>query len=176
MLNQENYKNSSAFTRRSYRVFENKKVEEWKVKALLEAGFATQTAKNQKSKEFVVIDDMALIASLKEGQPYLRALDTAPLVILVTSVANPSTLPSPRFLQQELGAVTHQICLMAEELELGACWCGMHPATDREELIKSKCNIPDNVILLSLIAIGYPSEKLPANDKYEESKVHYNGW
>ena len=57
MLNQENYKKSSAFTRRSYRVFENKKVEEWKVKALLEAGFATQTAKNQKSKEFVVIDE-----------------------------------------------------------------------------------------------------------------------
>ena len=65
---------------------------------------------------------------------------------------------------------------MAEELGLGACWCGMHPAEDREALIKSKCGIPDNVILLSLIAVGYPSDKLPANDKYEESKVHFNGW
>lgn len=176
MLNQENYKNSSAFTRRSYRIFENKEVEEWKVKALIEAGFATQTARNQKSKEFVVVNDKALIASLQEGNPYLRALDSAPLVILVTSVPNPHQLISPRFLQQELGAVTHQICLMAEELGLGACWCGMHPAEDREELIKSKCKIPDNVILLSLIAVGYPSDRLPANDKYEESKVHYNEW
>lgn len=176
MLNKNNYKESSAFTRRSYRIFTSQSVEDWKVKALLEAGFATQTAKNQKSKEFVVIDDKELISSLREGQPYLRALDTAPLVILVTSVPNPQELPSPRFLEQELGAVTHQICLMSEELGLGACWCGMHPAIDRENLIKSKCNIPDNVILLSLIAIGYPCDKLPANDKYEESKVHHNGW
>ncbi len=176
MLDKNNYKKSSAFTRRSYRDFDSKKVEDWKVKALIEAGFATQTARNQKSKEFIVIDDKGLISSLREGQPFLRALDTAPLVILVTSVPNYQDLPSPRFLEQELGATTHQICLMAEELELGACWCGMHPATDRENLIKQKCNIPDNVILLSLIAIGYPNDKLPINDKYEESKVHYNGW
>ena len=176
MFNKENYKNSSAFTRRSYREFKDIKVEEWKVKALCEAAFATQTARNQKSKEIVVIDNRELILNLREGQPFLRALDTAPLVILITSVANPSELPSPRFLEQELGAATHQICLMAEELELGACWCGMYPAKDREELVKQKCNIPDNVIVLSLIAVGYPINKLPINDKYEESKVHHNGW
>lgn len=176
MLNQENYYNSSAFTRRSYRKFTSQLVEEWKIKALCEAAFATQSACNQKSKELVVITDKNLILSLRENQPYLSALDTAPLVILVTTVPNVEELRSPLFIQQELGAATHQICLMAEELGLGACWCGMNPKVERENLIKQKCNIPENVTLISLIAVGYPVDRLPANDKYEESKVHYNGW
>ena len=86
MLNQSNYKNSSYFLRRSIRSFVNKEVEEWKEKALIEAFFQTQTAKNQMGWEIIVVKDKDLIQNMRKAHYFGRALETAPLCFVVTSV------------------------------------------------------------------------------------------
>jgi nitroreductase len=177
MLNQENYKNSAYFRRRSIRTFSERKVEEWKVKALIEGFFQTQSAKNQMGGEIIYIDDRELILKLRKLHYFGRSLETAPLVFIVTSVENYNeVLKMPIRIQQDLGAATHQICLMACDLGLGSVWCGMHPVTELEEPIKELLNIPSSVMGFSLIAVGYGTEVKEPNDKYFQNKVHHNGW
>lgn len=177
MLKQDNYKNTAYFQRRSIRSFVDKEVEEWKVKAILEAFFNTQTAKNQQGWEIIVINDKELMQKIRKVHYYGRALETSPVCFIVTSVPNYNeVLKSPKRIEQDLGAATHQICLMARDLGLGSVWCGVYPTEDIEKPIKEILNIPEDVMVFSLVAVGYGAEEKEPNDKFFPEKVHYNGW
>jgi len=36
--------------------------------------------------------------------------------------------------------------------------------------------LPDSVVPLGFIVIGHPAQELAPQDRYDEAKVHWNGW
>lgn len=177
MFNKNSYSESLLFRRRSIRKFKEREVEEWKIQALLEAGFSTQTAKNQMEMEFVVVQNQVKINQLMSRQDRNAVWAcNAPLVLVVTSCENYQSLPAANRIEQDLGAVSHQVCLMAEELELGSTWCGMYPNALRCTNCREDLGIPETVMIFSLIVIGYPDEVKSPNYKFIEEKVHRNQW
>ena len=69
------------FSRRSIRRFTSEKINEYKIKLLLEAAMAAPTAMNMKPWHFVVVDDPSKLAELRATLPFGKM--EAPLAISV---------------------------------------------------------------------------------------------
>lgn len=66
------------------------------------------------------------------------------------------------------------ILLAAESMGLGALWTAVHPDEARIATVKKVLYLPENIIPLNVIPIGYPTgEDMPKN-KYDTTKIHWN--
>jgi nitroreductase len=73
--------------------------------------------------------------------------------------------------------------LAAESLGLGSCWIQirkrMHDQTrTAEQYIRELLNIPENLNVESIIAVGYPGEQMPSHpkDALQYEKVRYDNY
>lgn len=161
-------------TRRSIRKYTSQPVSEDTVKELLTAAMAAPTAADQRTWEFVVIDDRKVLDEIPGFHPFSTMLKNAPLAICVCSDLEKETKVG--YWPQECGAATQNILVAANALGLGAVWLGIHPVKERVKGMKKLLNLPERVMPLSLIAMGHPAEEKPPADRYDEGKVHRNGW
>ena len=77
---------------------------------------------------------------------------------------------------QDCSAATENILIAAHAIGLGAVWLGIYPREERILGIRQLLHIPDHVIPLSLISIGYPAEHKPPSNRFDTSRIHYNQW
>jgi nitroreductase len=77
---------------------------------------------------------------------------------------------------QDCSAATQNILIAANAKKLGAVWLGIFPREERMNGIINLLKIPENIIPFSLISIGYPNEEKPIENRYNESRVHFNKW
>jgi nitroreductase len=47
---------------------------------------------------------------------------------------------------------------------------------DRVARVADILGLPEHVLPLNMIAIGYPAEEPGAVDRYDASRVHYDAW
>ncbi|MBN1571863.1 MAG: nitroreductase family protein [Deltaproteobacteria bacterium] len=161
-------------TRRSIRKYTGRPVSEETVKELLTAAMSAPTAADQRTWEFVVIDNRKILNEIPGFHPHSKMLLGAPLAVCVCSDLRKETRAG--YWPQECGAATQNILIAANALGLGAVWLGIHPVEERVEGLKKLLGLPEGVMPLSLIALGYPAEEKPPLNRYEGGKVHRNGW
>ncbi len=77
---------------------------------------------------------------------------------------------------QDCSAATQNILLAAHAKRLGAVWRGVYLAEPTVTATKKLLNLPEHIIPISLISIGYPAEQKPRPDRYRADRVHYNQW
>lgn len=77
---------------------------------------------------------------------------------------------------QDCSAATENILIAAQAKGLGTVWLGIYPRTERIDGIRKLLNIPDNVIPLAVIPIGYPAEDKPPAVRFDSSRIHHNKW
>jgi nitroreductase len=77
---------------------------------------------------------------------------------------------------QDCAAAIENILIEAQYLGLGAVWLGVYPREDRVSGLKKLLEIPENVIPIAVISIGYPAESKEASQRYDEKKIHKNKW
>ncbi len=161
-------------TRRSIRKYTDRPVSEETVKNLLTVAMAAPTAADQRTWEFVVIEDRKMLDEIPRFHPFSNMLKQAPLAVCVCSDLHKETKIG--YWPQECGAATQNILIAANAMGLGAVWLGIHPVEERVKGLKKLLSLPDRVMPLSLIALGYPAEEKPPLNRYDEEKVHRNGW
>jgi nitroreductase len=161
--------------RRSIRKFTDQAVEPEKIQILIEAALRSPSGRGINPWEFVIVADRRLLSGLAEAkQAGATFLKGAPLGIVVC--ANPEK--SDTFVE-DASIASIIIQLAAESLELGSCWIQMRNRYHRDgrpaqEHIAQLVNIPENCIVQSVIAIGYPAEtKAPhPKESLNYEKVH----
>jgi nitroreductase len=47
---------------------------------------------------------------------------------------------------------------------------------DRVKGMRKLLGLPETIVPLSIIPIGYPAEEKPRANRYDHSRVHYNRW
>ncbi len=141
---------------------------------LLKAAMAAPSARNLQPWELIVVDNREILDKLATRHPYAKMLTSAPLAIVVAG--NTAKEGVSEFWIQDTSAVTENILLAAEALNLGAVWIGCYPREERIEIVKKELKLPDKIIPLNIIAIGYPSGEDKPKDKWDENKIHYNKW
>lgn len=146
----------SILTRRSIRKFTGEEVSDEKLAAILKCGAFAPTAKNTKAWKFIVSKDKAKFNKIIEACPYASALKTAPIAIAIC-IDYDKCLPG--YAPIDASAATENILLAAHALGLGGCWMGIYPSADRVDALKEVFELPENVDVINLVAIGCPDEE-----------------
>ena len=158
-------------SRKSVRSYTSQAVEQEKIDLMLKAGMAAPSGSDRRPWHIIVVNDKGMMETMRESLPYAKMLGEAPIAIIVCGDEE----RSPNWFL-DCSAVTQNILLAAETLELGAVWTGAYPYPDRMAAVSEALKLPSNIIPLCVIPMGYPNGEQQAKDKYDPAKVHYNTW
>jgi nitroreductase len=160
--------------RRSIRSWRDEPVDDAAVELLLRAAMAAPSAGNQQPWRFVVVRDRQVLARLAAASPYAQMLPAAPLALVVCGDAAAEVHPG--FWVQDCSAAVQNLLLAAHALGLGAVWLGYHPREDRVRGAQAALGLPDTVIPLAVVPVGWPAEPKPPADRYDPAKVRFDRW
>lgn len=162
--------------RRSIRKYDlSKKIPYEDLLLLCKYAESAPSARRQKGRAYIIIDDQAIIqklALISKGASILAQCNTAIAVVAV----DPKNLPTPNMQVQDLSAATQNILLAATQMNLGSCWIGVSPIEDRvqqcDEILKLK---GDNHVF-SIVSLGYPVDEKSFYElnKLEENMIYHN--
>jgi nitroreductase len=161
-------------TRRSVRKYEKKEITDEIVEKLLSAAMSAPSAVNQQSWEFIVIKDREMLDAIPTFSPFARMAAHAPLGILVC--ADTRNVIIPRFWVQDCSAATQNLLIAAHALGLGAVWTGVYPMDDRVAGFAKHCQLPEGVVPLAFVVVGYPAETPPPQNRFDQDRIHLNLW
>ena len=72
---------------------------------------------------------------------------------------------------QDCSAATENILLAAHALGLGAVWTGVYPMDERVAEVSKVLSLPQNIVPLCTIIVGYPAEQPKPKDKWKPENV-----
>jgi len=149
--------------RYSERYFDPRPVEEEKLQKILEAGRIVPTACNYQPQKFYVIRSEEAMAKLRKTTVFHY---NAPLIILVCyDMGEVWTNPSDRYYEnynsgeQDASIAAATMMYEAEELGVHTIWIrGFDSKT-----VVDTFGLPERMIPVMMLGLGYPSEKAKAN-------------
>jgi len=164
--------------RKSVRSYQDRPVQAEDLEKILRAGMAAPSAVNQQLWEFIVINRQDVLRKLGEELPYAKMLIHAHAAIVVCGNLNKTFDHNPQstYWIMDCSAATENILLAVEALGLGAVWTAVYPDVRRVESVRRILNLPQTVIPLNVIPIGYPERDEQPKDKWNKDAVHWNNW
>ena len=161
-------------SRRSIREYKDQPVSDETVHTLLKAAMVAPSAGDERPWHFVVIHDRQIKEKIPEILRFAPMAPDAPVAILVCGDEN--LQKHHGFWVQDCAAATEYILIEAQQLGLGAVWLGVYPVEGRVQGFRRLLDIPEHVIPFALVLVGHPAEHKKPADRYDDSRVHTNGW
>jgi len=161
--------------RSSIREYTDKAVPEELVTKLLKAAMAAPSSRNVQPWQFYVIAERSVLNHLAKSLPSAKMLEHAPMAIVVagdTLAGNPNHEQLHNWVM-DCSAASQNLLLAAHALGLGAVWTGVYPYQARIDTVRMVLNIPNHIIPLNVIPIGYPKSNREPKDKWDAGKVIY---
>jgi nitroreductase len=165
---------TAIFTRRSIRKYTDRPVSDDTVKILLQAAMSAPSARNEQSWEFVVIRDKNTLKQVPNFSPFAAHVPGAQVAIVV--LGNKKLEAVPGLWIPDCSNAAMNILLAAHSMGLGAVWTTLYPYEERMAGMKKLINLPDHIVPLTIIPIGYPAEKKPREDRFKPAKIHQERW
>ncbi len=166
---------NTIMTRTSIRSYTDRAVSADTVEMLLRAGMAAPTAINAQPWHFVVVNERAKLDELAGTNRHGDMLRQAPLAIVVCgNMEKAMQGPGQAFWIQDCSAATENILLAAHALGLGAVWTGCYPMEERVAAVSEVLGLPETIVPLCVIVMGYSNENPQPKDKWKEENISYN--
>lgn len=141
-------------TRRSIRAYDPRDVEEEKLIKVLDSGRLSPSASNRQERRFVVVKNALTRKALSEAAKNQKFIAEAAVVIAACAVETDYIMTCGQFAYPiDTAIAVDHMTLTAVEEGLGTCWIG---AFD-EKKVKEILNIPDEIRVVALLPLGYPS-------------------
>lgn len=158
------------FNRKSVRKYTTQPVGKDKLEMLVRAGMAAPSSKDRRPWEFIIVTDRELLDTLGNGLPLARMLKETQQAIVVCG----DTVKSSNAWFLDCSAAAQNILLAAQSMGLGGVWTAAFPYPDRMKIIQETLKLPDNILPLTIIPIGYPEGQEKPKDKFNAKQIHYN--
>lgn len=163
------------YARKSVRDFTGQLVSKENLTELVKAGMAAPTARNRQPWQFVVINEKDALQRLSEQLPYAKMLASAGAAIVVCGDLDIAKAgETEKLWTQDCSAATQNILLAAESMGLGAVWTAAYPYDDRMSAVVSALSLPEQIVPLNVIPIGYPTGVDKPKDKWKPERLHWN--
>jgi nitroreductase len=139
--------------RRSIRAYQDKPIEDEKLKRVLEAGRLAPSAKNRQEWRYVLVKDKELRKKVAVACNNQYFIAEAPVVIVgcATMVDYVLSCGQPAYTIDVSISMDH-MTLQAVEEGLGTCWIGSFKEND----VKTILNIPKEFRVVEVMPLGYP--------------------
>ena len=161
---------NSIFHRVSIRKYKEQPVEEDKILQILKAGMQAPSACNQQPWEFYVVTDKDKIKQLSKCTPYAGCAAGAPVIIV--PVYRTEGLPAVQMVSVDMGICIENMWLETDALGLGGVCIGVSPIPEFMDAVRQVLDIPKNLEVFSLFALGYPDEVKVQQERFEENRIH----
>jgi nitroreductase len=171
----------------SIRKYEDKKIEKNTLEKILKAACNGSTMGNMQLYSIIVTEDKEMMQTMAPYHFNQPIATNAPLILTFCADFNRfnkycrfrgAVSDSYNNLQSYHWAVTDALiaaqnaCIAAESLGLGICWLGT--ITFNVDKFIEILKLPENVIPVACISMGYPAENPPLTDKLPlEALIHY---
>lgn len=164
--------------RKSVRSYTDRPVTKSQLDTLVRAAMAAPTGRDMRPWKFIIINDRQAMKSLADQLPYAKMLAEAQAAVVVCgdlSILDKEGKPSTNWMF-DCSAATENLLLQAEAMGLGAVWTAAYPYDERLTAVKQALQLPDHIVPLNVIPIGYPKGDTQPKDKYDANNIHYNAW
>ncbi|MBR3228236.1 MAG: nitroreductase family protein [Erysipelotrichaceae bacterium] len=161
---------SSIYHRVSIRRFQDRDVEDDKIREILRAGMQAPSANNQQPWEFYVVKNREILEKLSTAHRYASCTKDAPAAIVS---AYQKDCHSPDYAQIDMSIAMENIWLRTDELGLGGVWLGIAPREERMRYVEEVIGMPESLRAFAIFPLGYPFEERRQEDRYEEDRIHY---
>lgn len=161
--------------RRSTRKFTEEKLSSEQVESILKAALKSPSSKSKTPWQFILVEDREQLQKLAACKAHgSKPIEGCALAVIV--VADP--LASDVWIE-DASIASMLIQLEAEDLGLGSCWIQIRERltpdnSSAEEYIRVLFDIPLQLQVLSVIALGHKAQERPPFDeeKLQWEKVH----
>jgi nitroreductase len=160
--------------RRSIRKYTNEKISEEKIDKILKAAMYAPSAMNYQPWHFIVIDKREAIDQIFNINPHADMVKGAQLAIIVCG--DTKLEMNIDYLVQDCSSATQNALLAIHELGLGAVWISSYPNKETIEGIRKYYGLPENIVPVSIISLGYPAEQITTEDRFNKTRIHNNKW
>ncbi len=178
---------SVIMNRKSVRTFSGEKLSQEQIDVLLKAAMAAPTAGNVQPWELLVITDESVVEDVFGEGRRADMYKSAGAVIVVCGHSMQMRVPrgEPDAAPQEVpngywyedcSCAAENLLLAAEAQGLGAVWMSAYPDERKMAGIIEYFHLPENILPLAIIPVGYPAGDEQPKDKWNPEKVHYNQW
>ena len=163
-------------TRTSIRQFTNQPIAKDTLDLIVKAGMAAPSAVNAQPWAFVIVTEKEVLDSLNAIKPWFN-LKTATAAVVVCGDMNKAMEGTGReYWIQDCSAASENILLAAHAYGIGAVWCGVYPNEEIVAGVSRVLTLPENIIPLNVITMGYPAENPEPKDKFKTENIHYQKW
>jgi nitroreductase len=158
--------------RRSIKKYDDRAVESEKIDEIIEAALRAPSGRAARPWHFVVVTDKGLLEKLSVSKPGGAAfLKDAPVGVVVCG--DPTT---PRLWVEDCSIAAVILQLAAHSLGLGSRWTHMRgnkhdDSKSSRDYIAELLELPENLDVQCIIAIGYPAEEMVP---YKKEDLHFN--
>lgn len=159
------------YKRRSIRKFTDAPVEDALLEQLLRAAMAAPSAMNMKPWRFVVVRDSERLERLRAVMPFGKMF-AGTAISVCGDLRSIRRVVTENFWQQDCSAATENLLIAASALGLGAVWCGVTPIARLQKAVSSVLELPEGVLPLNVILVGYPAEDKAARTQYDPAVVY----
>lgn len=160
--------------RRSIRNYTDQKISKPEMDTILKAAMYAPSAMNLQAWQFIVIDNKDVLLETIKSIHYAEMLKNAAAAILVCG--DSAIEKNESWLLQNCSAAIQNILLSAHGLGIGSCWIAIHGMDDVYQNVKTQFKLPENIIPVSLISLGYPDEVVKTEERFKQDKIHFNNW
>ena len=157
--------------RYSCRAYKPDPVEEEKLNQILEAARLAPSARNFQDWRFVVVTDQETREQLKAAARNQTFVAQAPVVIAACSVSTHLMRCGQQVAPIDVSIALEHIALAATSLGLATCWVGSFIPHKVRQILQ----IPSEVNVIELMALGYPAEKPKHTDRLPMEDITCRG-
>lgn len=144
------------------------------LKEILKAAMHESARNGQARWQFVVINNRSILDEIPNFLSSARMLCQVPVAILICSDLHGGTGTDDWF--RSCAEVSEKILMAVQAKGLGALRLSIYPVETRIEGMQKLIGLPEEVVPVSLIPLGYPLEGRVSSRRFDITRVHYNHW
>lgn len=166
---------NAIFKRRSIRKYKEEKISDEELTVLLRAAMSAPSAGNGQPWEFIVVRDRESLRKITEFHPHSKMLLQADAAIVVCGNIKRNIYPRHYWIL-DCSAATENILIQATDMGIGSVWLAVYPEPDRVRGVKEVFSLPEEVIPLAIVSLGYPLEEKKEASRFKPERIHYDTW